>query len=96
MASLIPNSFSSYDLTEEEEIQGNLLTQVQKQVIQNNIVNLAEEKINLVLDPTLSTEYVQREAGLAGQIAALRYRLELSESTEEMLKGIYQPEPPVN
>ena len=80
MAILIPNSFSSYDLTEEETLQGSILTLTQQQLIQNYRSVLAEEKLALEYDPANPQIFLQREAGLAGQLAALNYLLDMSES----------------
>lgn len=83
MAYLIENDFSSYNLTEEETAQGSILTITQKQVIQNDIAICAQEKINLEYDSLNPQLFMQQEAKLAGQLQALRYRLECSETAEE-------------
>ena len=82
MATLIPNTFSSYELTDDEQTQGSLLTITQKQVIQNHICNIAEEKLALVFDASKPTAYAQEEASLAGQIAALKWMIDISEAAE--------------
>ncbi len=86
MATLIPNSFASFALTEEEELRGSLLQDEQKFVIQNLLSNLAEEKLALAYDPINTSTYLQREAELQGQIGILKYLLAQSTSAEEKLK----------
>jgi len=85
MAHLIPNTFSSYQLTDLEELQGQILTVNQKQVIQNRLSIVAEEKLLLVFDPEHAKHFIQQEASLAGQIAALSYILELSDASEQLM-----------
>ena len=86
MAHLIDNDFSSYELNEEEALQGSILTITQKQVIQNDIAVYAEEKLNLEFDTNNQMLFIQQESKLAGQIQALRYRLQSSEASEEELR----------
>ena len=85
MAHLIPNDFSSYQLTEQEELEGAILTITQKQVIQNYLSAAASEKIGLEYDPESTERFVQQEASLKGQIDAYRFILAASDSAEELL-----------
>ncbi len=72
MATLDPtNRFQSWILSPQEFLQGGMLTTLQKQVIQNQISQIANQKINLVFDPLNPQRFIQEEAGLSGQIAAL-------------------------
>ena len=83
MSHLVANAFSSYELTDEEALQGAILTITQKQVIQNQLAALAEEKIHLEPDPANMMLYVGEEAYLRGQIVNLQYLLQLSATAEE-------------
>lgn len=94
MSCLAENTFSSYRLTEEEALQGSLLTITQKQVIQNDISIYAEQKLALEFDTNNQLLFVQQEAKLSGQIQALRYRLECSEVSEDALAAIDNPPKP--
>lgn len=87
MAHLIPNDFSSYQLTDKEELEGSILTITQKQVIQNHLSAAASEKIGLEYDPENKDRFVQQEASLKGQIDAYRFILSSSESAEELLNS---------
>lgn len=81
MAHLNPeSSFQSWILSEQETLQGCVLTTLNTHVIQNQIALYAQERLNLELDMTNPTRFVQQEADLKGKIAALRYLLDLSES----------------
>ena len=85
MAILIPNDFSSYQLTEQEELEGSILTITQKQVIQNYLSAAASEKNGLEYDPDSPTRFVQQEASLKGQMDAYRFILASSDTAEEQL-----------
>lgn len=89
MATLNPeNLFQSWILTDEEFVQGSILTITQKQCIQNQIAQLAQEKINLTYNPENPNRFLQREAELQGSITALQYLLTLSNTAEQKLSGI--------
>ena len=79
MAVLVPNSFTTWDLTEEEFKQGSMLTITQAQVIQNQITELAETKLALEVPADNYSLFLQIEAKLAGQIESLKYLLAQSE-----------------
>lgn len=94
MAHITTNSFSSYILTDEERLHGALLTLTQKQLIQNEIATIAEEKLALEVDPNNVMPFIQAEAGLAGQMAALKWLLDLSEASEEEIQKYNYPDTP--
>jgi hypothetical protein len=85
MAHLIPNDFSAYQLTQQEELEGSILTITQKQVIQNYLAAAASEKIGLEYNPEHKERFAQQEASLKGQIDAYRFILAASDSAEEIL-----------
>ena len=85
MSRVIPNDFTSYELTEKEEIDGSVLTTLQKQRIQNALSNAAMEKNSLSFDPTNPTRFAQQEASLKGQMDAYRFILDSSAIAEEAL-----------
>jgi len=83
MAIIIPNDFTSYQLTEQEELEGSILTITQKQVIQNHLSAAAHEKNALEYDPENPQRFVQQEASLKGQLDAYHFILASSEAAEE-------------
>ncbi len=85
MAILTPNDFSSYELTEQEELEGSILTITQKQVIQNHLSAAASEKIGLVYNPAEPLIFAQQEASLKGQIDAYRFILASSDTAQDIL-----------
>ena len=75
---IIPNSFTVYDLTDKDALQGTVLTTLQRQVIQNMLAANAEEKLRLEYDPEKQLDFVQQEAYKRGQIDLLSYILDAS------------------
>ena len=92
MAHLIPNSFSSWELTDAERMQGSILTATQKQVIETHRAGIAMEKLSLTFDPMNPLIFTQQEASLAGQLQILDYLLDLSETSVDLAKQVYQQE----
>lgn len=83
MATLDPNSyFQGWILDEREFLLGSVLTTSNKQVIQNLIVQAAQEKVNLTFDPANPHKFMQREAELQGTIKTLQTLLDNSASAE--------------
>ena len=87
MAILAVNPFSSYELTVEEEVQGSLLTITQKQMLQNDLAIYATQRLALEFDPLNPSIFVQREAGLKGQMEVIQYLLDRSNAVEEAIKA---------
>lgn len=85
MAYILPSSFSTYHLTDEELTRGQILTSENLQVIQNLISSAAEEKLNLKYDPLNTMAFVQREAELQGQIGILKMLVELSAAASRQI-----------
>ena len=83
MAHLITNSFSSYSLTDEEVMEGSVLTVTQVQVIQNQIAVIAECKIAIQYDLANPNTFVEQEAHARGQIEALQHLLDVSNACIE-------------
>ena len=84
MSKIIPNTFITYELTEEEAIQGAILTVSQKQNIQNHRANIAEEKLSLDYDVNNPQAFLQKEAHLKGQLDVLNWLLDSSEAAEDL------------
>ena len=82
MSHLIQNTFSTYQLDEDELVQGTLLTTLQKQVIQTQIGTIADEKLRLEFDSDKPMQFMQQEAYKRGQLDALNYLLQASEALE--------------
>ena len=91
MSVLLPNDFSSWNLTEAEVLEGSILTITQKQVIQNLLSTVAAEKINLQFDPESPDGFIQKEASLQGQLSILRFLLESSDDAQLQLNQHINP-----
>lgn len=81
MARILPNSFTSYVLTEDQIKSGTQLTPENVYVIQNHISALAEEKLNLIFDPLNPMSFALRNAELQGQIDILKMLVDASVSS---------------
>lgn len=75
----ISSSFTRWKLTPEEQLSGSQLSSLQVAVIQNQICDLAEERISLQFDQANPSAFMQRDAELQGQIGILKYLLALNE-----------------
>lgn len=76
MATLVPTSFTKYNLTQEEYIAGSNLSLQTQQVLQNLLADCAELKLNLIFDATNPSDFIQNEAMLSGKINILRELLD--------------------
>jgi hypothetical protein len=79
------SSFHSWILTPKETLIGSVFSLLQKQVLQNQICSMAEERISLRYDPTNPSIFIQRDAELQGQIGILKYLISLSDEAEKQL-----------
>lgn len=77
---LLTNTFSTFHLTEEQQLQSAILTDLQRCHLQNQLAAIAEEKIRLEYDPANPETFIQQEAYKRGQLDILSYLLELSET----------------
>lgn len=83
MGNIIPNSFTSYDLTPEEVQIGSIFTGLQKQVLQNYLATYAEERLQLDFDPLNPHNFAQQEAEKKGVIQFIQYILQMSDTAAE-------------
>lgn len=82
------NSFTTWTLSEEDTLNGQILTPLQEQVIQNELAQVAEQKINLDYDPRNPIAFAQTEAMLKGQMQVLRLLLDRSSAASDELKRL--------
>ena len=75
MATLVINRFTSWSLSPEEVKAGSILTDLQVKVLQNQLAEIASEKISLVYDASNPLKFAQREAELQGQMGIIEYLL---------------------
>ena len=82
---LIPNSFSTYHMTEEDALNGSIFTPLQMEVLHNILAIYAEEKLTIDYDVKNPESFIQEEAYKRGQIEVLKYLLENSKACQELL-----------
>ena len=83
MSHPIPNTFTSFSLSEDEQKAGATLTSLNVAFIQNLRAQIAEEKLNLAFLPNDILTYTQQEAHLKGQLDALNYILAANEESQK-------------
>ncbi len=96
MATLDPHGlFQTWIFSGREELQSQLLTGLNKQMIQNLISQAAAEKVSLTFDPSNPSQFIQIEAELHGRIKTLQTLLDNSAQAEsELDPGLRQIEIP--
>lgn len=85
MALLIPNLFSSWKLSPEEEESGSIFTLLQIYVIQNKISEAATAKVNQVFDPLNPADFGIQTAYQQGRMEALQDLLLTGEETQRTI-----------
>ena len=88
MAQLITNKFSSYFLTSSEEETGSILNYEQRCIVHNKLSAVAETRLNMELDTTNVSSFIQTEAYLKGQLDTLQWLLDTSDEMEGQLAKI--------
>ncbi len=83
MSHPIPNTFTTYSLSEDEVKHGHRLTSLNIAVLQNQRAQIAEEKLALVFTPNDVLSYTQQEAYLKGQLDLLSYILAANEESQQ-------------
>lgn len=90
MSMIIENEFTQYQLTEQEQLAGSVLTTNQKQNIQSQIAVIAQSRLALVPDPNNYASFIQTESHYKGQMDALKYLLDCSDNSELQLLTLAQ------
>lgn len=87
MARLIPGTFSSYEFSDSELLSASILSIPQKQLLQNELAQIADNRLNLDFDPTNPAKFTQHEAYLKGQMSIIRVMLLRSDESEMQLQS---------
>lgn len=77
------NSFTSYELSEDEQRAAHTLSSLNISFIQNLRAAVAEEKLALEFTPNDLNTFLQREAHLKGQLDVLNYILACNEEAQQ-------------
>jgi len=83
MPTPIPTVFSSYTLSEEEELHGQTFTNLNIAVLQNIRCQAAQDKLNLDFTPNDVLTYSQKEAYLKGQLDLIQYLMDLNDAAKQ-------------
>ena len=87
MSQDLPTTFQTHKLSAADLVNGSILSPLQAMVIQNQIALYAQDRLNLTLDPTNVSAFIQREAELKGQISALQFLLNVSNDVESSVQN---------
>lgn len=79
--------FTSYHLSPEEELHGQILTSLNIAVIQNQRAQIMQDKMNLPFTPNDVLSYTQQEAYLKGQLDLLQWILDQHEAAQLTLSN---------
>lgn len=93
MPNLKPNSFTSYELSPEEELESTIFSDLQLSHLHNLLSSYAEEKIALDYDPEHSILFMQQEADLKAKIEVLGYIIDLSNTSRILMQERNNPAP---
>lgn len=88
MTQKIPDSFSTYKFSDRESLEGWILTELQKQIIQTEISTIAQQLLNLDLNPEHPLLYLKDKMYLQGQMTAYQYLLDRSAASEDVVRQL--------
>ena len=74
-------------LGERAQLEGSILSHMQKDLIRYDIATIGTQLLNLTLDPQNPTDFAQQHAFLKGQLDWLSYMLERSDASEAALRN---------
>lgn len=83
MANIVATSLTAFELTDEEDKLGRILTQNQKQVIQNEVALCAEELLLMKLDGPDPTTFIHARAFTQGKMEAFKWLIDTAKSIED-------------
>lgn len=82
MAKISVGTFTHWELTNQEVLAGSILTTDQKNLLQNELAQIAEQKLAIEFDSKDPTKFAQNEAFLSGQMSIIRVMLIRSDESE--------------
>ena len=75
------NIFTEYEMTQEEQQNGQIYSSNQLAVLKNLRALTAQQRLALAYDPIKHDEFIQNEAFLKGQLAILEVLISTHEET---------------
>lgn len=82
MSQILISTFSKYSHNSQEEILSQVLTSLQKENILTQIATIAEMRLALVPDANNYSAFIQQEAHYKGQMDALKYLIDCSDTAQ--------------
>lgn len=85
MANITTGTFTHFNLSQEEILSGSILTLTQSQLLQTELAQIAELRLEVVFDPANPLKFAQEEAFLKGQMSVIRNLIDRSKEAEQLL-----------
>lgn len=86
----ISSSFMRFEMTEREQLTSQILSHENKAYLKNLLADHAEEQLRDVFNPNDVQVWMQAQSKRTGMIEILRYLLEQSLASEEIMNSISQ------
>lgn len=86
----ISSSFMRFEMTEREQLTSQIFSHENKAYLKNLLADNAEEQLRDLYNPTDPEIWFQAQAKRAGMMEILRFLLEQSLASEEIMNSISQ------
>lgn len=86
----ISSSFMRFEMTEREQLTSQILSHENKAYLKNLLADHAEDQLRDVFNPNDVQVWMQAQSKRTGMIEILRYLLEQSLASEEIMNSISQ------
>lgn len=88
MSKIIPGTFTRYELTEVEMLNGTILNEMQLQRLRNHLADIADQILLLEFDSESPKKFMQDDAHLKGQLGFIRFLIDSSEEATKALQEL--------
>ena len=86
----ISSSFMRFEMTEREQLTSQILSHENKAYLKNLLADQAEEQLRDLYNPAEPVIWMQAQAKRSGMMEVLRFLLDQSLASEEIMAGISQ------
>jgi hypothetical protein len=90
MSKIIPGTFTRYELTDLETLNGSILNEMQLQRLQNHLADVADQILALEFDPENPKKFLQDDSFLKGQMSFIRFLVDSSAESFAQLMQMSQ------
>lgn len=79
------SSFQTFPLADEETLNGQIFSDLQLKVLQNELSAVAERILTLTYDPINPVDFAQQHAHANGQLQLLQFLMARSDESKQVL-----------